>query len=630
MTSMGIPQRVLEKLEDSVAKDILNGKKEQTSKEDISSRIGRPVTDPQVERIYQQSRKKSGVDYKVNEPDDPNTTIKNAQIKELISSAITGIEQGGDTENIINNVEDKLKKMKISEGNMKKYLDQIYDHFDHDTKKVEDKDDFLLKEGEELIPLPRVDIDYDELQNINLEDDEEESVYPSVDKDMLTPKDIADAKNYENLDKLGKEKYTENIFRTQGKLVQETKKLEDYIRQVKVCAITTPIAISKLRMEDLLIKFLQRIDEKFRNIYVFGWEKQINTEFYKSFDELFKMNDENEGALFIIRDLKTFNVYASDLFRFKITRNYFIILIDGLVRKEDLALVEDITGGNGYLWPSFLQLKVVNKLAPQKTIIYGKHAKAYLKSISSAFPRPFGKESWSSMEGNSNVLAIGRKVLTLDLTREDISGRTSGTNLISLTKPPLNLEEAISRSPKFRDMIISILANADSRIIVKLLPGESGLEGFGYIYDKLKKTPIRPIIIRKTDDYNSKRGKIKSIPEKGPCLIFTDYTLVDQLIPKNIEKFYISGGGDKEDIETILDLSKAVNYTGNKYPRYIETKNFVTVLESGIPKTIDEVEYDAFSNMLASTLENYEKIYSFSSQIIILPGDKLGIREKDF
>ena len=629
MTSMGIPQRVLDKLVDTVGKDLLNGKKEQSAKDDIAVRIGRPVTDPQVERLYKEARKKSGIDYKVYEPEDTNTTIRDSQIKELVTTAITGIEQGGDNEEIITNVEDKLKKMKVSEGNIQKYLNQIYDHFDHEVKKDEEKEEFLLKEGEELIPLPRVDIDYDELQNINLEDDEEESVYPPVDKDMLTPKDIADAKNYEKLDERGKEKYTENIFRTQGKLVQETRQLEDYIRQVKICAITVPLPISKLRMEDLLIKYLQRIREKFRNIYVFGWEKQINTEFYKSFDELFKMNDENEGALFIIRDLKTFNVYASDLFRFKITRNYFVILIDGLVKKEDLALVENITGGNGYLWPAFLQLVVTNKLVPQKSIIYGKHAKAYLDSISSAFPRPFGKESWSSMEGNSNVLAIGRKVLSVDLTKDDISGRTTGTNLISLTKPPLNLEEAISRSPKYRDMIISILANAGSRILVKLLPGESGLEGFSYIYEKLKKIPIRPVIIRKTDDYNSKRGKIKSIPEMGPCLIFTDYTLVDQLIPKNIEKFYISGGGDKEDIETILDLSKAINYTGNKYPRYIEIKNFVSVLEAGIPETIDEVEYEAFSNMLASTLENYEKIRTLSSQIVTL-ADKLVIREKDF
>ena len=106
-------------------------------------------------------------------------------------------------------------------------------------------------------------------------------------------------------------------------------------------------------MEDLLVKYFMRIEEKFRNIYVFGWENQVNSEFYKSFDELFKMNDENEGALFIIRDLKTFNVYASDLFKFGITRNYFIVLIDGLISGEDLAPLDNLTNGEMFLWPAF-------------------------------------------------------------------------------------------------------------------------------------------------------------------------------------------------------------------------------------------------------------------------------------
>ena len=346
---MGIPQRVLDNLEDKVLKDILNGKRESDSKQDIAARIGRPVDDPQVTRIYKQARNKSGVDYKVYEKNEDNTNVRQAQINEIVSSAITKIEQGSDNEDIINNVEDSLKKMNLTEKNIQSYLSQIYNHFDHETK-PEDQDEFLLKEGEELIPLPMVDIDYDELQNINLPPDEEDSVFPPVDKDLLTQQNIIQARKYDNLKTEGeKEKYRENIFRTQGRLVQETKKLEDYIRQVKICGIIVPIEFSKLRMEDLLIKFLQRIEDKFRNIYVFGWEKQINTEFYKSFDELFKMNDENEGSLFIIRDIKTFNVYAVDLFKFGITRNYFIVLIDGIFGKQDLVPIDNLTNGNAYL-----------------------------------------------------------------------------------------------------------------------------------------------------------------------------------------------------------------------------------------------------------------------------------------
>ena len=629
---MGIPQRVLDNLKDKVIKDILDGKRKESSMEDIAVRIGRPVTDPQVERIYKNARELSGIDYKVYEKQSDNTTIREAQIRELITTAITDIEKGGDNEDIINNVEDKLKKFKLSQGNIDRYLNRIYDHFDH-QKKPKEKDEYLLKEGEELIPLPRVDIDYDEYQNISLEDDTDEGVLPPVDKNFLTSENLREAKKYANLgSESEKEKFRERIFRTQGKLVQETRKLEDYIRQVKICAVTIPIAISKLQFEDIIVSFMQRIEDKFRNIYVFGWEKQINTEFYKSFDDLFRMNDENEGALFIIRDLKTFNVYAVDLFKYVITKNYFMVLMDGLITKEDLIPLEKLTNGNMYLWPEFAQIEVRPKLAPSKSIIYGKHANAYLNAISKAFPKPYGKESWDSMQDNPAVISLGKKVLTLDLTRDDVSGRTSGTNLISLTRPPINLEEAITRSPKFRDMIISIFANADERILVKLGKGESGLEGFIYIYEKLKKRPIQPTIVRWDYDYNTKRAKIKSIPDVGPCLVITDFTLTDQLIPKNIDKFYISGGGEKEDIDTVFDLSKTTNYTRKKFPRTIEIKNFVTVMESGVPTTIDKIEYDAFVEYFEKSQENMEKIRSFSIPIIRLPDDngRLGIRERDF
>ena len=274
-------------------------------------------------------------------------------------------------------------------------------------------------------------------------------------------------------------------------------------------------------------------------------------------------------------------------------------------------------------------MEVRHKLVPEKCIVYGKHAEEYLGAIKKAYPKPYGKESWSTMQDNPAVVSIGKKILTLDLSMDDISGRTNGTRLISLTNPPLNLEEAISRSPKFRDMIISIFANSGERILVKLGKGESGLEGFVYIYEKLKKRPIQPTIVRWTDDYNSKRGKIKSVPDIGPCLIITDFTLTDQLIPKNIDKFYISGGGEREDMDTILDLSKVINYTRNKFPRTIEIKNFLGSLEGGIPETFDEIEYQAFQTLIVRARENRKKLRSKAIQLINMPGSRFGVKELD-
>ncbi len=115
-----------------------------------------------------------------------------------------------------------------------------------------------------------------------------------------------------------------------------------------------------------------------------------------------------------------------------------------------------------------------------------------------------------------------------------------------------------------------ILANSDSRILVKMMPGPYGLESFSYMYSLLKKQPIKPQVIYSTENFESKRIKVESIPERGPCLVLTDFILVDTLIPKNIDMIYIDGGGEFTDFQTIIDVMKSVHYTIDRYPRTIE------------------------------------------------------------
>ena len=150
------------------------------------------------------------------------------------------------------------------------------------------------------------------------------------------------------------------------------------------------------------------------------------------------------------------------------------------------------------------------------------------------------------------------------------------------------------------------------------------------MYEKLKKTPLKPLIIRREENFEIKRTKAKSIPDQGPCLIVTDYILSDVLIPNNIEKFYIGGGGEWHDMETIFDLCKAEHYSKNIYPRNIEIKNFITKIDVGIIETIDEIDYDEFDTNLSKSFENLKKIRDSSLQMIIMDGDKLGVRKQDF
>ena len=187
----------------------------------------------------------------------------------------------------------------------------------------------------------------------------------------------------------------------------------------------------------------------------------------------------------------------------------------------------------------------------------------------------------------------------------------------SLANPGVTLNECLKRSPKFRSVMTKILANSDSRILVKMIPGPYGLESFSYMYSLLKKKPIKPVVINSTENFESKRLKIQGLPEKGPCLVMTDFILVDTLIPKNVDMIFIVGGGEFTDFQTIIDSMKAVNYTIDKYPRNIEITNFITTLNNEVTETIDILDYKKFKNNFDRLESNTSKIKSASLPIVI-------------
>jgi hypothetical protein len=632
MSGLGLSLRKKNQLIDDTIKDILTDKSEDSIKTELAIQLGEKEykkDNEKVNKIYNQARKQSGIDYKIPEPNEINTGVLKDQIRELISSAIKKIEGGEDPEEVINNTEDKLQKMKLSKRTIDKTLNKIFDFFDYDAKgDEEERKDVLVSNGNDIVPLPRVDIDYNELRNLNLGEDEDEDEYPNIDRKLITDKNKLQVEEYRRFDEnddVGREKFTENIYKTQGKLVPETEKLEDFIRQVKLCVLTLPPALSKLKTEDFLIRYLQRVEEKFNNIYVFGWETQRNTDFYKKFDEILKMNNEIEGALFIIRDIKTFNIYAAELFR-GIPRNYYIILLNGIIIKEDLVQVENITHDNTFLWPGFADLQVFFKFTVDKSFIYGKHAEAYNKNILMKYDRPLVgmKESYTNTNQNKELWHAARQILNSNFYLDN-----TGRQLDSFTNPGINLDEAISRSPKFRNMIMAILTNSDSRIFVKVASGRHGIDALLYIYEKLKKHPLKPVVIPRQEQFEIKRGKIQSIPDSGPCLVITDFTLTDVLIPKNIDKVFIAGGGDYHDMETILDIAKGENYTINKYPRSLEVVNFITMMQDNLTKTVDQFDYDDFSDLVTKYNANLQKIKSLSININI-KGESLMIRKPDY
>ena len=631
-----------DRLIDQVSKDILNGKTERQIKESIAVKLGKDVNDTKIQEIYSKGRKESGVDVKVYEPSTTNTKVIDSYAKEVVKESINSIEEGKDADEIINRAADKLREKGLNENQVFDYLGQIFSVLGFDSV---EKDDVTVGEkelstGDDVIPLPQLDIEFNEPRNMNLRNQYEDDIIPSVDKPLLSEQNRVLSQKMEN-----GEINNDEILRT-GQFVVETIKLEDLIRQLKVTVIALPPVCSKITIETYLVNYLNAITEKFNGIYIFGWETQRNTDYYKSFDEIKKMNDELSGSLFIIRDIKTFNVLASDILK-GIPRNYYLILWNGIFVKSDLTVVEHYTGQTNVLWPGMIDMGLEYDMETDVSYIYGMHEEYYKKGISATYEKPplGAKESWSSenlVSPNSLTARVARDRLNVYLdyrTNEYISKNSKKQTLSGFSGSGINVDEALKRSPKFRNIIITLLSNSESRILLKLPPGDFGIKSFLYIFERVigqvkngsTKMEImsKPVILTKEESYEVKRDKVKSLPKSGPVLIITDFILTDQLIPNDINKFYICGGGEYHDVETVLDLSKAENCFVDKYPRKIEIKNFITKVSDSLIDTIDEIEYSSFQGTFVNFQSNQEKLKR-SALHMFLREDRLVIRKTPY
>ena len=587
-----------------------------------------------IKRIGNRFERESGLVFKTKPSNDINKRVLEEQQVEFRRKAVERMENGEDPENVLLDLEKNLRGLSISEKGVTKNIEMVLDYFGYDKKKEDELERVLIDKGQETLPLPKLDLDFDELRSIKLREDDKEILAP-VDR-PLTAIDPKFSKMNESVrEKIGdksdasdrkvnvEERRTMDKYVAKpGRLVLETEKLSNFIRQVRLSVVTVPIGIQKIRLESILIRSLanDRID-RFPKIFVFGWEDQINEEFYKPFDKLLEMNQTEEDCLFIIRDIKTFNIFAADVLK-GVPKNYYLILIDGLISKQDLAVVENVTTDISFLWPSFADIKVDFAMTTSVSVITREsHIREYRNEITSYYQRPdIGyKEIYSNISDQSQVVSISRKILNVSLSEPSMD---------SLANPGVTGNEALERSPKFRDLLVKLMINADSRIVVKMMPGPYGLEAFNYIYSTLRKPALKPVFVYSSDDFQTKRIKISAIPDTGPCLVITDFTLSDTLIPQNVENFYITGGGDYNDLKTCLDLAKSSNYNRDIYPRVIQITMFVTKLDGDIVDTVDQIEASEFYRNMERISKNMSKIRSMSLDITVR-GQELIVSKKN-
>lgn len=607
----GRKQRVTNELIEDGTRDLLSGKSLEEIEEDISAKAKALNLDEA--EIVRKIRNETGDVFAELPRDDKNISISSLKVQQAFDEAINRIAGNEDPEKVILETEDTLEKYGINEKQRDDIIQKILSTFEL-PEKEKNVDEILLQESGEAIKLPKLDVDYDDLKELKLKKDKE-GILPDKNRKFMTERDFELGKEFKNIkESLGKEQMeirdnADKRLNEKGDLVVETQKLSDYIRQTRICVVTTPLSVRKIDLETILYRYLSSEDQgRFTRIFIFGWEDQTNTEDYKSFEQLLEINSGIEGALMIIRDIKTFNIFAADVLK-GVPKNYFLILIDGLITKEDLVVVENVSNDPSFLYPDFTDFRINLPQSKDISVITeDDHMYYYKNELAKYYSKPeIGlKEIYSNMSDQEGVINIGRKILNVNLQ-----------GIQSLANPGVTLNECLKRSPKFRSVMTKILANSGSRILVKMIPGPYGLESFSYMYSLLKKKPIKPVVINSTENFESKRLKIQGLPEKGPCLVMTDFILVDTLIPKNVDMIFIVGGGEFTDFQTIIDSMKAVNYTIDKYPRNIEITNFITTLNNEVTETIDVLDYKKFKNNFDRLESNTSKIKSASLPIVI-------------
>ena len=355
----GRKQRVTNELIEDGTRDLLSGKSLQEIKQDVLAK-GRALGLNEDE-IVRKIRNESGDVFAELPQDDKSVTVSGLKVQQAFDDAVNKIAGNEDPEKVILETEDTLERYGLNEKQRDDIIKKILATFEL-PEKEKGVDEILLQESGEAIKLPKLDVDYDDLKELKLKKNKED-IIPDKDRKFMTEKNFELGKEFNKIKETGgnpmviRDKADKRLNET-GELVVETQKLSDYIRQTRICVVTTPLSVRKIDLETILYRYLSSEDQgRFTRIFIFGWEDQTNTEDYKSFEQLLEINSGSEGALMIIRDIKTFNIFAADVLK-GVPKNYFLVLIDGLITREDLVVIENVSNDPSFLYPDFTDFRI--------------------------------------------------------------------------------------------------------------------------------------------------------------------------------------------------------------------------------------------------------------------------------
>lgn len=356
--------------------------------------------------------------------------------------------------------------------------------------------------------------------------------------------------------------------------------------------ILTPLSCSKMDIYKELTKHSDIVRNNHRLVTI---DKSDNSD-QIGYDEFAKYQSEINNTFFFIDNIQFFMYYNIEWYN---KTNILVFLINIL----DMEKIEYIYNREKYravnLYPTFVCVDIKIEYRKLKTYITEEQLKFYKKEYLKFINMPL-------KEKNDNPSKY------LNVYFDKINNSLEQTSL----------EQALTRSPKFKTILLEILTKNKKRHLVHLPNNKYGINSFDIIYNKLN-TNIPLITIKSSDDYNTKIKELaKFNHNNSPAVLLTDYYFVGTNVPKNINLYHITNGGDKEDLISCFEYIKVIN----KYSKINNVFEIVNHVASTIKGelTIDEVNELEFKKKLDEYTNDYS-ILKRASGKMFLEGSEIKI-----
>lgn len=336
--------------------------------------------------------------------------------------------------------------------------------------------------------------------------------------------------------------------------------LASLLAEIKISSMTVPIVATRDVVANWLV---ENLSDQIDSIYTVGWKESVNP-FIITFPNLLEKVGTVRNSLFIILDPLTFSSYGGEIFMYASHNNFYLILDEVIMPPATFDALETAFPDRTEFWPAPLDLPLEFVYTKKSTLLLGRQLQQYNQAFIE-----WRKQTYESYQPEGNPAHIlGLLNVYLDETSPSLES--------------LSGEMAFSRSPKFRDLLSTLVLNPRKRHFVHMIGGRRGLDAFESLYNKISGKIISPLhIIRSEEPSRTKRDKIEGINSTNtPLIIVSDFHFTDDMALKNIDFYHLTSGGDVPDLLTIATMLKGVNYTGS-YPRKFHVNNYVTETPHG-------------------------------------------------